>query len=66
MSMMDLYKLEQVEEALSDSMKTREGFLKEIAKLDIYIFILKYYIATGDALEPGAFGLDDLEGDLDD
>lgn len=66
MSMMDLYTLEQAKEALEGAIEAKKEFLKEVEDLDTMIFILKYYIATGDGLEPSAFGLLDLEGDEDD
>jgi len=66
MSMMDLYTLEQAKEALEDAEETKKEFFKQIEELNIMIFILKYYIATGDGLEPSAFDLEGLEGDEDD
>ena len=66
MSMMDLYTLEQAKEALEDAKETKKEFFKQIEELNIMIFILKYYITTGDGLEPSAFDLEDLEGDEDD
>ena len=66
MSMMDLYTTEQATQALADSIETRKQFIKEIETLDTMIFILKYYLATGDPLDPVAFGIEDFEGDLDD
>jgi len=66
MSMMDFYTMEQAEEALVDSIETRKQFIEEIGKLDTMIFILRYYIATGDPLDPAAFGIEDPEGDSDD
>ncbi len=66
MGMMDLYTEEQVTQALAESMETKAEFIKEIETLNTMIFILKYYLATGDSLNPTAFDLEDLEGDLDD
>lgn len=66
MSMMDLYTKEQAKEALVGAIETKEKFLKEIHMLDTMIFILQYYIATGDGLDPNVFGIEDLEGDEDD
>lgn len=66
MSMMDLYTLEQAKEALGEATETKKKFLEEIQMLDTMIFILKYYIATGDGLDPNVFGIKDLEGDEDD
>jgi len=64
MGMMDLYTEERVTEALADSIKAKEALLKEIEKIDAMIFILKYYLATGDPLDAAAFDIEDLEGDL--
>ncbi len=66
MSMMDLYTLEQAKEALEGAIQTKKEFLKEIEELNTMIFILKYYIATGDGLDPAALGLEDLGEDEDD
>ena len=66
MGMMDLYTNEQAEEALEDSIATRKEFIKELETIDTIIFMLKYYLATGDALDPEVFGIEDLEGDSDD
>ena len=65
MGMMDLYTEEQAAEALEESIKTKKEFLKEIETLDTMIFILKYFLATGDPLDPAAFDLEDLGGDLE-
>jgi len=66
MGMMDLYTEEEAAQALKETLETKVEFLKEIEKLDTTIFILKYYLATGDPLDPEAFDIEDLEGDLDD
>jgi len=66
MGMMDLYTEEEAAQALEGVLETKAEFLKEIEALDTMIFILKYYLATGDPLDPAAFGIEDLEGDLDD
>jgi len=66
MGMMDLYTKEEAAQALEETLETKVEFLKEIEKLDTMIFILKYYLATGDPLDPEAFDIEDLEGDLDD
>jgi len=63
MDMMDLYTLERAEDALEETKKFKNDLLKEIEDLDTIMFILKYYIVTGVALEPAAFG---IEGDSDD
>jgi hypothetical protein len=51
MSMMEHYTREQAQEALEDALNMKEVFYKEIDKLNNYIFFLKYFLATGDALE---------------
>ena len=57
MGMMDLLTQEQAEEALQDSIKTRAAFIKEMHKLDNLIFFLKYYLNTGEALNPDVLEL---------
>jgi len=64
MGMMDLYTEERAAEALAESIETKKEFLKEIEKLDAMIFILKYYLATGDPLDAEAFDIEGWEGDL--
>lgn len=66
MRMMDLYSLEEAKGAIEDSIEMRKKFVEEIETLDTYIFMLKYYVATGEPLDPTAFGLEDPEGDLND
>ena len=66
MGMMDLYTEEQAAQALAESIENRKEFMKEIETLDTMIFILKYFLATGDPLDPAAFDLEDPEGDSDD
>ena len=66
MGMMNLYTEEQAEEALEESIVTRKKFIEELETLDTIIFMLKYYLATGDALDPEVFGIEDLGEDSDD
>jgi hypothetical protein len=66
MGMIDLYNTEQAAEALDDAVATREEFLKQIEELDTIIFILKYFLATGDPLDPAVFGIEDPEEEVDD
>ena len=66
MGMMDLYTKEQAVEAIEDSLATKKAFMKEIEKLDVMVFILKYYLATGEALDPDVFDMGPLEEDSDD
>ena len=69
MSMMDLFTREQAIEALEGAEATKVEFMIEVDNINNLIFILKYYLETGDALDPAAFGIDDPtddEGDLDD
>lgn len=63
MGMLDLYNEEQAKEALEDAEATKKEFLKEIETINTMIFILNYFLKTGDALDPEAFGLEDLEED---
>lgn len=66
MGMMDLYSVEQAEEALEESIAARKEFIKEIEMLDTMIFLLKYFLATGEPLDPAVFGIEDLGEDSDD
>ena len=52
MSMMDLYTYEQVSSELEKALALKEEFVEETYKLDNYIFVLKYYLATGESLDP--------------
>lgn len=66
MGMMDLYSKEQAIEALEEVEGRKKLFVEEIQSLDTMIFILKYYLVTGDGLKPEAFGFEDPEeGDFD-
>jgi len=67
MGMMDLYTEEQAAEALADAQETKRAFYKEIESINEVIFLLTYYLATGEALDPAVFGIEpDGEEDLDD
>lgn len=57
MSMMELFTQEQAIEALETSLKTRDSFIEELHKLDNFIFFLKYFLNTGEALSMENFGL---------
>jgi hypothetical protein len=61
MDMIDFYNQEQALEALEEARETKKTFLAEIEKLDQMIFILEYFLNTGDALDPAAFGFEDPE-----
>ena len=52
MSMMDLYTKEKVAEELKKALALKKEFTEETHKLDNYIFVLKYYLGTGESLDP--------------
>lgn len=66
MGMIDLYTEEQAEEALEDAEATKKEFFREIESINNIIFYLRYYLATGDALDPSAIGIKKEEEDSDD
>ena len=66
MDMTEFYNREQALEALEEARDTKKIFMAEIEKLDQMIFILEYYLNTGEALDPAAFGIDDPEEDSND
>ena len=61
MGMLDLYNEEQAKEALEDAINTRREFMLQIEELNTMIFILTYFLETGDPLDPSAFGIEDPE-----
>lgn len=63
MGMMELFSQEQAEEALQGAFNTKAAFLEELEKLNNFIFFLKYYLKTGEALNPDVI---DLPGDEED
>jgi len=64
MGMMDLYTEEQAADALAESIATKEEFMKEVENLNGIIFLLKYFLATGECLDPEVFGIRPEEEDL--
>jgi len=52
MGMIDHYTHERVTEELEEALALKEKFAEETHKLDNYIFVLKYYLATGESLDP--------------
>ena len=66
MGMMDLYTAEQAAEALDDAIKTKAAYVEEIEGLNGIIFLLKYFLATGECLDPEVVGIPEPEeGDSD-
>jgi hypothetical protein len=57
MGMIDFYSHEQVSGALTVALELKEEFTEETHKLDNYIFVLKYYLATGESLDPNVIEL---------
>jgi hypothetical protein len=64
MDMMDLFKQEEIEAALEQANKTKAVFYNEIRKLDNLIFIIEYYLKSGEAINPDYIELpEELEDD---
>lgn len=61
MSMMDLFTQEEASEALMSAEATKIEFMHEIEQLNIIIFLLAYFLKTGEALDPLVFGIEDPE-----
>lgn len=57
MSILDFYNKEEAIGAIEESEALKKELLKEIKKLDTCIFILKYFIETGESLDPEVFGI---------
>lgn len=65
MDMMDLYNMEEAQAALDEALETKVEFLNQIEELNKMIFILTYFLQTGEPLDPAAFGIEDPE-EMDD
>jgi len=66
MGMMDLYTEEQATEALDDAIEAKKVYMEEIEGLNSVIFLLKYFLATGECLDPAVVGIPEPEeGDSD-
>jgi len=63
MSMMDYLNNEQAKEALDDSHRYRDELLLELEKINVIIFILRYFLETGEAIDLRAFGYEPEEVD---
>jgi hypothetical protein len=63
MDMMDFYTEEQAKEALEDAINTKKEFVLQLEELNTIIFILTYFLETGDPLDPAAFGFEEEEED---
>lgn len=61
MSFMDFYNNESADMALGEVLAAKQEFLNEIKTLDTMAFILKYYIETGEMLDPIIFGIEPPE-----
>ena len=61
MSMIDFLNKEQAKEALEDSYKYKEELLLELEKINVIIFILRYFLETGEAIDLRAFGYEPEE-----
>lgn len=66
MSMMDFYDNKSADIALEEVLAAKQEFLVQMKTLDIMEFILRYYLETGEMLNPSVFGLEEDTGDEDD
>lgn len=60
-SFMDFYNNKEAEIALCEVLAAKREYLKEIQMLDSMAFLLKYYIETGEMLDPEVFGIEKPE-----
>lgn len=51
MSMVDFFTEEEAKDTLEMLKKTRAAFVDEIRKIDNSIFVLEYYLHTGEGLQ---------------
>lgn len=66
MSFMDFYNNKNAEMALEEVLAAKQEYLNEIKMLDSMAFLLKYYIETGDMMDPEVFGIEPPEDDEED
>ena len=65
MSMMDFYDGKSAEIALEEVLAARQEFLNSVKEMDTMAFILRYYIKTGEFLDPSVYGLPEPKEDDD-
>lgn len=65
MDMMDLYNMEEASAALDEAVQTKVELMNEIEKLNSIIFILTYYLETGEPLDPEPFGIEEYPEEED-
>jgi len=63
MGMMEFYTDREAVEALLEADRTRDQIIEMLRRLDNYIFFLKYFIATGEALDPDVIDLPEDDDD---
>jgi hypothetical protein len=51
-------KSQEVEQQLVNAQATVDLYMEEIRKMNVIIAMLKYFLATGEVLDPEALGLD--------
>lgn len=66
MGMKDFYNREEAITYLEEAAELKEALLKEIKSLDTSMFIIKYYVETGEILDFTVYGLKNLLEDDDD
>ena len=66
MGMKDFYNREEAITYLEEAAELKGELLKEIKNLDISMFIIKYYVETGEILDFTVYGLKNLLEDDDD
>jgi len=66
MSMKDFHTRFEAEEALEEALDVRDAMYYELEKLNNYIFFLKYYLATGETIDPAFIELPGEDNNDDD
>ena len=66
MGMKDFYNREEAISYLDEAAELKEALLEEIKNLDTSMFIIKYFVATGEILDFTVYGLKNLLEDDDD
>lgn len=64
--MKDFYNREEAISYLNEAAELKEALLAEIKTLDLSMFIIKYYVETGEILDFTVYGLKSLLEDDDD
>ena len=61
--MMELYTEDEAANALDEALETKAQIIDMLEKLNNYIFFLKYFLNTGEALNPDVIDLPEDDND---